>query len=308
MKKFFRYFGFSQIEQRGFIIFSGFILLILGFPYFVEYIRRNDSITYNLVYFDSHPKGKENYAATNRNSIKYDRSSANNVTEISYFFFDPNNLDRLSWSKLGFSDKQIDVIKNYEAKGGRFFNKKDVEKIYVISERDYARIEPYIRIGNKNNIDFKSTNVYPSREFVNSNKADIRKKVSVNINNSDTTAWRSLVGIGTVLSQRIVKYREALGGFYAVNQLREVYGLTSDTFDKIVDNLILDDQSDLVKLAVNFCTMAELIKHPYINRKQAQAIINYRNQNGFFDDLENLSKIKSLDSDFLRKIELYLEY
>lgn len=306
MKKFFQYFGFNEIEQRGFIVFTGFILLVLSIPFIVKSLRSNDYTHYNIVYFESSPSAQGNYVQAEHSKNTSDVTKFDNNRAITYFFFDPNNLDRLSWSKLGFSDKQIDVIKNYEAKGGRFYTKKDVAKIYVISERDYARIEPYIKIENKGN--FMSTNLNASTGNVNNYKTSIQKNIAININKADTTAWKSLVGIGSVLSKRIVKYREALGGFYAIDQLREVYGLTADTFDKIIEYLILDDYTIFNKLAVNVCTMHELARHPYINREQAQAIVNYRNQHGFFDNLENLSKIKSLDSDFLRKIELYLEY
>src|SRR5690606_10593866 len=60
--------------------------------------------------------------------------------------FDPNNLPAEEWRKMGFSENQVKVIKNYEAKGGKFYTKKDVAKIYSISDEEYARIEPYIRI------------------------------------------------------------------------------------------------------------------------------------------------------------------
>ena len=37
-----------------------------------------------------------------------------------FFTFDPNGLSENDWKRLGLSAKQSKVIKNYEAKGGRF--------------------------------------------------------------------------------------------------------------------------------------------------------------------------------------------
>src|SRR5579859_1381616 len=62
------------------------------------------------------------------------------------FQFNPNNLPEEDWKRLGFSDRQIRVIKNYESKGGKFRSKDDVKKMYSISEKEYERIEPYIII------------------------------------------------------------------------------------------------------------------------------------------------------------------
>jgi DNA uptake protein ComE-like DNA-binding protein len=54
--------------------------------------------------------------------------------------------------------------------------------------------------------------------------------------------------------------------------------------------------------------VSELSKHPYVTYKQAQTIINYRSQHGAFDRVEDLVKIHSLDEDFFRKIEFYLDF
>ena len=45
------------------------------------------------------------------------------------FYFDPNGLPVSKWKKLGLTEKQITVIKNYENKGGRFEKPSDLQKI-----------------------------------------------------------------------------------------------------------------------------------------------------------------------------------
>lgn len=151
MKRFFLYFGFNQIEQRGFILFSFLILLLLFTPYFGKVLQKADPIPYEVVYFENASSNLEqpSLELTARTEFKSKGISKSKHSEIVYFYFDPNNLDTDSWSRLGFTAKQIQVIKNYESKGGRFYKKEDVAKIYVISHIDYKRIEPYIKIESK---------------------------------------------------------------------------------------------------------------------------------------------------------------
>lgn len=303
MKTFFQYFGFNQIEQRGFIIFTALILLILFVPYALKLTQKVDLPTYGLVSLeDANPMNEERSIAGSKES-NFDNKAVKKANAIAYFYFDPNNLPESSWLQLGFSDKQIKVIKNYEAKGGRFYKKEDLAKIYVISEFDYNRVSPYIKIAVSKD---KYPKSFPKREYPVYSSTKNNKSISINA--ADTLAWKSLPGIGSVLAKRIVKYRESLGGFYKVDQIREIYGLSIETFEAIEENLILESELSIRKIPINTCTMVELQRHPYINRKQAETIVNYRLQHGNFENLESLSQIKSLDNVFLRKIELYLEY
>jgi len=305
MRKFFLYFGFSQIEQRGFIVFLSLILIILLVPLIVKKINRDELHSYKLVYFEKLPlEEKRDLQKNSKLSFQINRSSQEN---ISYFTFDPNNLDEESWVRLGFSNKQIRVIKNYEAKGGRFYKKEDLAKIYSISKDDYERIEPYIEIA-----DNKSTQA-KHRDHSSLNNSLITYSKSLNeslidINLADTSELKTLKGIGSVLSNRILKYRDLLGGFYAIEQLSEVYGLPRETLDEIKGRLASIDSKMLRKLNVNTLSVEELTKHPYINKKQAQTIVNYRVQHGDFDNSLKLSLIQSLDKEFLRKIDPYLEF
>jgi competence ComEA-like helix-hairpin-helix protein len=54
-----------------------------------------------------------------------------------------------------------------------------------------------------------------------------RKQQAIDINTADSAAWVALNGIGPGFAKRIMTYREKLGGFYQVDQLKEVYGLDS---------------------------------------------------------------------------------
>ena len=66
------------------------------------------------------------------------------VTELHPFPFNPNTITEEEWLQIGLTDRQVRSIMNYKAKGGRFYSKSDVEKLYAISEEEYAQLEPFI--------------------------------------------------------------------------------------------------------------------------------------------------------------------
>ncbi len=123
-----------------------------------------------------------------------------------------------------------------------------------------------------------------------------RKEVEVELNSADTLQLQELRGIGPGFARRIVKYREKLGGYYAVEQLMEVYGFTEELYKQVARNVTVD-ASKIKKLDVNNLGIAELKRHPYISFYEAKAIVEYRNSKASthidtIDELANLPDLK----------------
>lgn len=115
----------------------------------------------------------------------------------------------------------------------------------------------------------------------------------------------SLKGIGQTLATRIIKYRNALGGFKSISQLKEVYGLPDSTYQKISIQLTCDgivNKIDLNKLAEDSTT----IKHPYLSNKEIKTIKRYKQQHNAFEDIDQLHSILSLDKGKIEKMKDYL--
>lgn len=100
---------------------------------------------------------------------------------------------------------------NYISKGGRFYKKDDLKKIYSITEKDFLRLEPYITIPSSfsNSFAGEVSNAPRYEE-----KPTTPKIATININQADTSAFKALRGIRSVLALCIVKFRDALGGFH----------------------------------------------------------------------------------------------
>jgi competence protein ComEA len=216
------------------------------------------------------------------------------------FYFDPNKLDSAGWKKLGLRDKTIKIIQNYLAKGGHFYKPADLSKVYGLFDDEYRRLEPFIRIEAGK----------PDRQNSNSGKSSpytIKKEVTsiIDINTADTSAWIALPGIGSKLANRIVNFRDKLGGFYSVNQVGETFGLQDSVFQKLKVFLRLENAS-IRKININTATQDQLKAHPYIRYSIANAIIAYRNEHGPFNSIEDLKKVMVITEDIFIKISGYI--
>lgn len=127
------------------------------------------------------------------------------------------------------------------------------------------------------------------------------------LNTADTTDLQQLYGIGPTLARRIVKYRERLGGYINLQQLREVYGITPEWYEKIAAQLSVDP-SLVQPININTITLEQLRRHPYLDYYQAKAIINYRNTGVTYHNIHDLSVVNLMDDTTLRKMAPYIVY
>lgn len=128
------------------------------------------------------------------------------------------------------------------------------------------------------------------------------------INSADTLELRKIRGIGSVLSKRIVKYRDLLGGFVNKSQFKEVYGLKDSVLLALDTLAVINSSFTPDRININETKSWALARHPYLTKKQAQILINYKQQHGSFQSLNDLKKVKLLDSVTLRRIKPYLNY
>jgi len=206
------------------------------------------------------------------------------------------------WRELGLRDKTIQTIRNFLSKGGRFRKAEDLQKIYGLFPDEYERLMPFIRIEALQSLKNETAEI---EEKPRTRPAPPSRFTVIDINLADTSAWIALPGIGSKLASRIVNFREKLGGFYAINQVAETFGLADSTFQKIRSWLKLD-QPQLRKININTATLEELKAHPYIRFTLARPIVAYRSEHGPFNRLEDLKKIAAVTEDAFQKMFPYL--
>jgi DNA uptake protein ComE-like DNA-binding protein len=248
-------------------------------------------------------------------------SGGSSTAPTSLFYFDPNNLNAAGWRKLGLSDHLTNTILNYIRKGGHFEKPEDLKRLYGIHRSDYERFFPFVRISkSEQNINqshqiqlkppFKhsfNSKTDSSSETYSGNLLYPKKKYSfTDVNQADSERWSQLPGIGVKLATRIVHYRERLGGFCAIEQVGETFGLADSIFQKIKPFLQLGI-FNLKRIDLNTSSKEILQSHPYIRWQIANGIIAYRLQHGGFQSVEELMQLAQVDSGKYKKLRPYLE-
>lgn len=221
------------------------------------------------------------------------------------FPFDPNTADARQLSRLGLKDWQIRNLLKYREAGGEFRKPSDFARLYGLSKKDYERLLPYIQINeyyHEAHIAYKS----PHEEFHRDTTLYPIKLVpgqTVMLNNADTTALRHVPGIGSGYARRIVNYRQRLGGFCRVEQLREIDGFP----ESALPYFDLGDVN-LRKLDINHLTLQQLKAHPYIGFYRAKAITDYRRLHGPLQSLQQLRLLKEFSAADIQRLEPYIQY
>ncbi|MGG9970437.1 helix-hairpin-helix domain-containing protein [Ferruginibacter sp. SUN002] len=306
------YFNFTKKERAGIItlliLILFFVFLPLLFPLFIKDKQQNSTAFANEIaalQIKSLDSGK---SFTNRDFDENNYQNFYQPSERNYyagqtkgdlFYFDPNTLDEAGWKRLGLRDKTIATIKNFTSKGGKFYKPEDISKIWGLHEDEIQRLTPYIQIQNS----FAQNN-YEKKEYEPKTYPKYTPSI-VDINASDTTAWIALPGIGGKLAQRIVTFRDKLGGFYKIEQVAETFGLPDSTFQKIKPRLVLNNPV-IKKININTATLDEMKAHPYLRYATANAIVNYRLQHGNYASVNDIKKIMTITDEVFNKVVFYL--
>jgi competence protein ComEA len=280
------YLSVTKTQWNGMVVFVLLIAVILAAPYVYQHFKQD-----KVVDFTGFEKDVALLKQASGGQDIDEPLSDEKVAKPNLFVFNPNNLPAAQWKQLGLSDRQISIIKNYEAKGGHFDSKADVEKMYSLTADDYNRLEPYIKI--------------PNAAVAESKKLAAGKVVE--INTADSAKLTKIRGIGPAFAARILEYRTRLGGFLQKEQLKEVYGIDDEKYASIAGQVSVNT-SRISKIRINEVDFEGLRKFPYLTNKQTNAIIQYRLQHGNYHSITDMENIAILDALILRKIEPYINF
>lgn len=131
-----------------------------------------------------------------------------------------------------------------------------------------------------------------------------RNFISIEINSADTADLKQLEGIGSVYSKRIVKFRNYLGGFHSLEQLKEVYGIDEPLFLSIRKNLTLDT-AKIRRFNINCDSFTFKFRHPYLSKNEVKAILKARKSKEKIRK-EELPLLLSLSEEKWNKLSPYI--
>ncbi len=307
-------FSLHSGERRGSIVMMAILLLLFGYFAYSQWYAAPAA-----------PNMEPLRAEMEAWLAARDSTKSEPEKKAELFRFDPNAIDRADWLRLGLSERQVQGIERWQAKGGRFRVKADLGRMYSLKPDQVDRLLPYVDLPDS----------LPKRDRAMERRADDAPHEEVHahwngeeevaasaskekgrssamrrqaeVNSADTTELVALPGIGPAFARGIVKYRERLGGYHSLDQLAEVYVL-QDKPDAIarMRELLVVDTLLIRRIPLNTCTVEELAAHPYIRWKLAKPIIAYRQQHGPFREVAGIRAIPLIDEGLYRKLAPYL--
>ncbi len=214
--------------------------------------------------------------------------------------FNPNFITDYKGYRLGMSVAEIDRLLAFRSKNAYVSSSKEFQEVTGISDSLLGIIAPYFKFPEWTKTDKavsdagrKGTTVRTAVEIIDLNKATLEE-------------LKSVQGIGEKLSERILKFRNRLGGFMVEEQLYDVYGLEAQVAERALKRFKVLQRPDIEKININSASVAELVKLVYIRYAVAQEIVAYRETNGGIRSFDELDYIPDFPFDKIDRIALYL--
>ena len=310
------YLSFTKKERVGIIVLLVLIAILIIvpflFPFFIKEKRTDITSFKNQMNqlvtkqaesaYRKYPSRNydENYNRNYRESEE--KNDFSKVSKGELFNFDPNTLDESGWKRLGIKDKTIKTIQNFLSKKGHFYKPEDIGKIWGLHANEVEKLLPFVKIENTTSLSYPEKKAYETKTF---EKGKYTPNV-IEINSADTSLLIALPGIGSKLSQRILTFRDKLGGFYKIEQIAETFGLPDSIFQKLKPRFSIS-KTPLRQININTASLDEMKIHPYLRYAIANAIIQYRTQHGNYTTVEDIKKIMLITDDIFNKAAPYLK-
>jgi len=113
--------------------------------------------------------------------------------------------------------------------------------------------------------------------------------------------------IGGYMASRIIEFRERLGGFVNMEQLRDVKGMDSTRFATVQPYIIIGE-AEIRKVDVNRADFKTLVHHPYLSYEQVKHIFNQREKRGMIKNWEQLQTLIKDDGEVNPLLEFYVKF
>lgn len=168
-------------------------------------------------------------------------------------------------------------------------------------------------------------------------EAELEISYPLDLNAATAEELETLPGVGAILAERIVSYREAVGGFQSLEELQQVNGIGSGIYSQIAPYLFIIGElqtispeselpeatdaaapelepetapesasASILPLDINTATAEDFQKLPNVTPEQAEAIVRLRTQIQYFQNIYELLYADGMTDRLFLSIRDYL--
>ena len=255
----------SRSEKRGLLLLLFLLLCVSGGMLYVGMTERTET---SVQLSPEDAAELEAFAAT----TKERKLRQETVRTAQLFPFNPNTADSATLLRVGLKPWQVKNLMAYRRAGGRWKNADDFRRLYGLTEEEFQRLRPYIQIPPPVKEVYFTEHDRARQDSLHYLRPEKFTQLTVlDLNSVDTLTLRKIPGIGVGYSLAIVRYRERLGGFVSVAQLKDIEGLPA----RIEEWFSVEEPFAVRTIAINKSDFKTLVRHPYLNYEQVKVITTH---------------------------------
>jgi DNA uptake protein ComE-like DNA-binding protein len=286
------FFKFSSGQRTGVFLLFGIIIIVQLAYFFTDFSS-----------FSNESPEKEQWLSLQSKIDSMKQDKLNYVPKV--YPFNPNFISDYKGYKLGMSVSEIDRLLAFRKQNKYVNSPQEFQAVTKVSDSLLNTMSPYFKFPDwvNNKKQFKEYKNYSNTAFAKKEKIAIK-----DINQATQEDLVKIYGIGEVISLRILKMKENLGGFVSMEQMNDIWGLSPEVIENLNSHFKVSALPNLKKIDINNASIKELSQFPYFNYQVARQIVTFRSMNGDFKNVDDLTKIKGLSIDKAKIIALYLTF
>lgn len=282
------HFAFNRSQRSGILLLSLFILILLGIYHFVDFSETSS--------FDT---SSPEIVAIQQELDSITKAELENK-KPKIFPFNPNFITDYKAYTLGLSTEEYDRLKNFRSKDKWINSVADFKRVTQVSDSVLAQISPYFKFPDW------VTNPKPKKKSYSNFTAEKPYAQKIDLNTATKEQLQQVSGIGEAYSDRIVKYRNKLGGFTDDVQLYNVYGLDAAVVKRALKQFTVKTPREIEKMNINTASASDIATIPSISFELAKKIWEFRKLRERLENITELQKLEGLSQSKLQLIQLYL--
>lgn len=283
-------FGYNKGDRNGIFIFC--LILIIGIV--INYVSFNSiSSLQKPIEFSKLEDSIQQVVDSLKNQQRL-------KGERKIYPFNPNFITDYRGYALEMKVEEIDRLLEFRANDQWVNSKVQFQEVTQVSDEWMAKYGKYFKFPDwVVEAESKKSASKHTKALSYSDKKDLNSVTEEDL--------MEVSGIGETLSSRIIRYREKLGGFVDIIQLKDIYGLKADVINRLEKLITLKSPVEVEKQDINTISVIELTELPYFDYELAREVVNFIKLRQGVDNFEELSKIEDFPSYKLDRIQLYLE-